>query len=178
MARLLHIPFAKVLIILITFVSVMKFTLLTVGKTTFPFVEEGLGLYEKRLGFYINYKRIEIPELKNARALSFEQIRQKEGTLIFKNIKPEDTVLLMDERGVQYDSLRWAEKMEGYMQAGRDVVFIIGGAYGFSKEVYNRANGMISLSKMTFSHQIVRVIFIEQLYRACTIIKGEPYHHK
>ena len=84
----------------------------------------------------------------------------------------------MDERGIQYDSIKWAEKMEGYMQAGRDVVFVIGGAYGFSREVYDRANGLVSLSKMTFSHQIVRVIFLEQLYRACTIIKGEPYHHK
>lgn len=169
---------AKVLIFLITFVSVMKFTLLTVGKTTFPFVEEGLCLYEKRLGFYINYQRVEIPELKSAKALSFQQIKQKEGTLILKSVKANDTLILMDERGIQYDSIKWAEKMEGYMQAGRDVVFVIGGAYGFSREVYDRANGLVSLSKMTFSHQIVRVIFLEQLYRACTIIKGEPYHHK
>lgn len=169
---------AKVLIFLITFVSVMRFTLLTVGKTTFPFVEEGLCLYEKRLGFYINYQRVEIPELKNAKALSFQQIKQKEGTLILKSVKANDTLILMDERGIQYDSIKWAEKMEGYMQAGRDVVFVIGGAYGFSREVYDRANGLVSLSKMTFSHQIIRVIFLEQLYRACTIIKGEPYHHK
>lgn len=169
---------AKVLIFLITFVSVMKFTLLTVGKTTFPFVEEGLCMYEKRLGFYINYQRVEITELKNAKALSFQQIKQKEGTLILKSVKANDTLILMDERGIQYDSIKWAEKMEGYMQAGRDVVFVIGGAYGFSREVYDRANGLVSLSKMTFSHQIIRVIFLEQLYRACTIIKGEPYHHK
>ena len=119
---------AKVLIFLITFVSVMKFTLLTVGKTTFPFVEEGLCMYEKRLGFYINYQRVEITELKNAKALSFQQIKQKEGTLILKSVKANDTLILMDERGIQYDSIKWAEKMEGYMQAGRDVVFVIGGA--------------------------------------------------
>ena len=108
---------AKVLIFLITFVSVMKFTLLTVGKTTFPFVEEGLCLYEKRLGFYINYQRVEIPELKNAKALSFQQIKQKEGTLILKSVKANDTLILMDERGIQYDSIKWAEKMEGVSYA-------------------------------------------------------------
>lgn len=177
-AWLMQIIIAKLLIFLITFVSVMKFTLLTVGKTTFPFVEEGLCLYEKRLSFYINYKRFEIPELKNAKALSVGQIKQKEGELILKNVKANDTLLLMDERGVQYDSIKWAEKVEGYIRSGKDVVFVIGGAYGFSEEVYNRADGLISLSKMTFSHQIIRVIFLEQLYRACTIIKGEPYHHK
>ena len=157
----------------------MKITLLLVGKTAFPYISEGIALYEKRLVHYVNYSRVEIPELKNAQALSREQIKEKEGELILKSIKNTDDVILLDERGSTYTSLEWAAHLHKKINyEGKDIVFVIGGSYGFSQKVYQRANGKISLSKMTFSHQIVRVIFLEQLYRAFTIIKGEPYHHE
>lgn len=150
-----------------------------VGKTAFPYINEGISLYEKRLSFYVNYSKIEIPELKGVSAMSQEQIKEKEGELILKNIKPSDEVILLDERGNLYTSEDWARHLEKkIVYGGKDIVFVIGGAYGFSSQVYKRANGMLSLSKMTFSHQIIRVIFLEQLYRAFTIIKGEPYHHR
>jgi 23S rRNA (pseudouridine1915-N3)-methyltransferase len=161
-----------------TFVN-MKITLLLVGKTAFPYINEGIAIYEKRLGHYVNYARVEIPELKNVQALSQEQIKEKEGELILKNIKNTDDVILLDERGSTFTSLEWASHLQKKMNyEGKDIVFVIGGAYGFSQKVYQRANSKMSLSKMTFSHQIIRVIFLEQLYRAFTIMKGEPYHHE
>ena len=157
----------------------MKITLLVVGKTAFPFINDGIALYEKRLGHYVNYARVEIPELKGVQALSQEQIKEREGELILKNIRNTDDVVLLDERGSIFSSIEWARHLEKKMVfEGKDIVFVIGGAYGFSQKVYQRANSRISLSKMTFSHQIIRVIFLEQLYRAFTIIKGEPYHHE
>ena len=127
----------------------------------------------------MNYARVEIPELKNVQALSQEQIKEKEGELILKNIKNTDDVILLDERGSTFTSLEWASHLQKKMNyEGKDIVFVIGGAYGFSQKVYQRANSKMSLSKMTFSHQIIRVIFLEQLYRAFTIMKGEPYHHE
>ena len=157
----------------------MKITLLLVGKTAFPYIMEGISLYEKRISFYVNYNRIDIPELKGVQALSKEQIKEKEGELILKNIKPTDHLVLLDERGKTFASEDWAQHLEKHITyTGKDIVFVIGGAYGFSKSVYSRANEMLSLSKMTFSHQIIRLIFLEQLYRAFTIIKGEPYHHR
>lgn len=157
----------------------MKISLLLIGKTAFPYLSEGISLYEKRLGFYTNYIRIEIPDLKSASSLSTEQIKSKEGELILKNVKPGDELILLDERGKQFASQEWASHLEKkLLYSGKDVVFVIGGAYGFSQEVYDRADEKISLSRMTFSHQMVRLIFLEQLYRAFTIMKGEPYHHK
>lgn len=157
----------------------MKISLLLVGKTAFPYINEGISIYEKRLGFYINYNRLEIPELKGVSAMREEQIREKEGELILKNIKQGDDVILLDERGKLFTSQEWAGHLEKkILYNTKDIVFVIGGAYGFSKAVYERADEMFSLSKMTFSHQIVRVIFLEQLYRAFTIMKGEPYHHR
>lgn len=157
----------------------MKVLLLVVGKTTFGFVNEAISLYEKRLKYYVNYSRIEIPELKGVQALSKEQIKEREGELILKNIKESDDLILLDERGAIYNSEEFAKVIENKITySSKDIVFVIGGAYGFSNKVYDRANGKISLSKMTFSHQIVRAIFLEQLYRAFTIIKGEPYHHR
>ncbi len=157
----------------------MKITLLSVGKTAFPYIGEGMAIYEKRLSYYINYSRVEIPELKGVSAMSQDVIKEKEGELILKNIKPADDVVLLDERGDYFSSEDWARHLEKkILYNGKDIVFVIGGAYGFSKEVYKRANGMLSLSRMTFSHQIIRVIFLEQLYRAFTIMKGEPYHHR
>ena len=127
----------------------------------------------------MNYSKVEIPELKGVSSMSQEQIKEKEGEQILKNMKPTDDVVLLDERGEFYTSENWARHLEKkIVYNGKDSVFVIGGAYGFSDSVYKRANGMLSLSKMTFSHQIIRVIFLEQLYRAFTIMKGEPYHHR
>ncbi len=142
-------------------------------------VRVGLELYVSRLVHYVQFNLVEIPELKNVSALTKDQIKEKEGALIMKNLKTSDDVILLDEHGRQYSSMEFARLIEDKMsRSGKDIVFVIGGAYGFSKEVYDRSNGLISLSKMTFSHQMVRTIFTEQLYRAFTIIKGEPYHHE
>ena len=157
----------------------MKITLLTVGRTDVRWVKEGLDTYTSRLIHYIPFQIQEIPELKNVSSFSKEQIKTKEGELILKSLKPSDEVILLDEHGREYSSMEFARSMEDRISRGsRDIVFVIGGAYGFSAEVYGRADGKISLSKMTFSHQMVRTIFAEQLYRAFTIMKGEPYHHE
>ena len=157
----------------------MKITLLTVGKTDRDWVKQGLDIYVSRLKHYIPFSLVEIPELKNVSALSKDQIKIREGELILKNIRPTDDVILMDERGREYTSVELAKVIqEKISYIGKDMVFVIGGAYGFSQDVYSRANSRISLSKMTFSHQMVRAIFAEQLYRAFTIMKGEPYHHE
>lgn len=157
----------------------MKITLLTVGKTDKDWVRQGLDIYVSRLKHYIPFAIVEIPELKGVSSLTKEQIKTREGELILKNIRPTDDVILMDERGKQHSSVELAKVIQDKISyAGKDIVFVIGGAYGFSDPVYVRANSKISLSRMTFSHQMVRVIFAEQLYRAFTIIRGEPYHHE
>lgn len=157
----------------------MKITLLTVGKTDKDWVKQGLDIYTSRLKHYIPFCISEIPELKNVSALTKDQIKIKEGELILKNIKPADDVILLDEHGKEYTSTGFASFLQKKMVSeGRDIVFVIGGAYGFSEDVYKRANSKISLSLMTFSHQMVRAIFAEQIYRAFTIMKGEPYHHE
>lgn len=156
----------------------MKITLLTVGKTLKGWIKDGLEIYSGRLGHYVGFTVNEIPELKNVSALTREQIKKKEGELILKALKPDDTVVLLDERGKERGSAEWAAVLEQEMAKGRNIVYVVGGAYGFSSDVYARADGMISLSRMTFSHQMVRVIFAEQLYRAFTIINNEPYHHE
>lgn len=157
----------------------MKITLLTVGKTDKDWVKQGAEIYASRLKHYISFSINEIPELKNVSSLSREQIKTKEGELILKNVKPTDDVILMDEHGKEYTSVEFAGLLQNKINyEGKDMVFVIGGAYGFSEAVYKRANSKISLSRMTFSHQMVRAIFAEQIYRAFTIIKGEPYHHE
>ena len=157
----------------------MKITLLTVGKTDKDWVRQGMDIYVSRLKHYIPFSVVEIPELKNVSALTKDQIKTKEGELILKNIKPTEDVILLDERGREFSSMEFAKALQDKISyIGKDIVFIIGGAYGFSDAVKQRANSKISLSKMTFSHQIIRVIFLEQLYRAFTIMKGEPYHHE
>lgn len=156
----------------------MKITLLTVGKTDKGWIKDGLGIYMDRLSHYVGFEMKEIPELKNVSGLTKEQIKQKEGELILKNLRSDDTVILLDEHGEESSSMQWSRNLEKLMQKGRNLVYVVGGAYGFSPEVYARKNAMISLSRMTFSHQMIRVIFVEQLYRAFTIINGEPYHHE
>ena len=157
----------------------MRITLLTVGKTDIKWVSEGLEVYSSRLRHYIPFEIKEIPELKNVSSLSRDQIRTAEGKLILKNLRDSDEVVLLDEHGREVRSVEFASMLEKRLSASsRDLVFVIGGAYGFSTEVYERASSKISLSKMTFSHQMVRTIFVEQLYRAFTIIRGESYHHE
>ena len=156
----------------------MRVSLITVGKTDIKWVSEGLEVYSSRLRHYIPFELREIPELKNASSLSRDQIKSAEGKLILKSLKDSDDLILLDERGKEFRSVEFADWLQKKMAAGRDLVFVIGGAYGFSQEVYQRAGSIISLSKMTFSHQMVRTIFVEQLYRALTILKGESYHHE
>ena len=156
-----------------------KITLLTVGKTDVRWVREGLELYMERVSHYVPFAVDEIPELKNVSALSRDQIKEKEGEILLKKIRDKDCVMLLDERGTEYGSTDFAAFVQEKIARGnRDIVFVIGGAYGFSQALYSRADHLISLSKMTFSHQMVRTIFLEQLYRAFTIIRGEPYHHR
>ena len=157
----------------------MKITLLTVGKTDMAWVKEGLEMYRSRLVHYIPFAISEIPALKGVASLSRQQIKEKEGERILAVLKPADELILLDERGRKFRSLDFASYLEKKLSAGgRDLVFAIGGAYGFSEEVYSRASGMIALSDMTFSHQMVRTVFAEQLYRAFTIMRGEPYHNE
>ena len=157
----------------------MKIALLTVGKTDRDWVRQGLDIYMARLKHYIPFSINEIPELKNVSSLSKDQIKTREGELIMKNLKPTDDVILLDEHGKEYSSVEFASLLQKKISyEGKDIVFVIGGAYGFSEQVYKRANSKISLSRMTFSHQMVRAIFAEQIYRAFTIMKGEPYHHE
>ncbi|MGM9738529.1 MAG: 23S rRNA (pseudouridine(1915)-N(3))-methyltransferase RlmH [Candidatus Cryptobacteroides sp.] len=157
----------------------MKITLLTVGKTDVRWVREGLELYVSRLSHYAKFSVKEIPELKNVSALTREQIKEKEGDLVLAAVAPSDELVLLDERGRRFRSVEFASFLQDRLaRSGRDIVFVIGGAYGFPEKVYDRAGSMISLSEMTFSHQMVRVIFAEQLYRAFTIMRGEPYHHE
>lgn len=156
----------------------MKITLLVVGKTTDSHIETLIQEYQKRLTHYLPFTLQVIPELKNTKALTSEQQKQAEGELILRTITPTTDLILLDEHGKEYRSIEFADYIQKRMSSGRDVVFVVGGPYGFSEAVYQRANGKISLSKMTFSHQMVRLFFVEQIYRAMTILRGEPYHHE
>ena len=156
----------------------MKIILLTVGKTTNPHLIKLQEEYQSRLKFYIPYESSVIPELKNTKNLSITEQLEKEADLILKQLETSDEVILLDEKGKQFTSVGFSEFISKKMLAShKRMVFVVGGPYGFSERVYNRANGMVSLSAMTFSHQMIRLIFVEQLYRAMTILKGEPYHH-
>lgn len=156
----------------------MKITLLVVGKTTDTRVETLIQDYQKRLTHYIPFSLQVITELKNTKSLSPDQQKQAEGELILRSIAQSVDLLLLDEHGKEFRSIEFADYVQKKMSSGRDIVFVVGGPYGFSNEVYQRANGKISLSKMTFSHQMVRLFFVEQIYRAMTILRGEPYHHE
>lgn len=157
----------------------MKITLLAVGKTGKGWIRDGLDIYLSRLKHYVPFGITEIPELKNVSSFTKEQIKVREGELILKNVQQSDELILLDERGKEYSSTEMAALLQDKMsRGGKDIVFVIGGAYGFSDEVYRRACSRISLSRMTFSHQMIRIIFTEQIYRAFTIMRGEPYHHE
>jgi len=156
----------------------MKIEFWLTGKTTQDFVEEGMAIYVKRLKHYLPFEVVVIPALKKTKGLSIEQIKTKEGEDILKRIGNDDYLILLDDKGKQYASPEFAKYMERLLQQPqRKAIFLVGGAYGFSQKIYDRANTKFSLSKMTFSHQMVRVFFTEQLYRAMTILKNEPYHH-
>lgn len=157
----------------------MKVCLLVIGKTDTDYIRDGIREYEKRLSFYVPYEMKVIPDIKQAKNLSEMQQKEREGELIMKQLETSDRVVLLDEKGREYTSKGFADFLAQKMLAGnKRLVFVIGGPYGFSEQVYQRANEKISLSRMTFSHQMVRMIFAEQLYRAMTILKGEPYHHE
>lgn len=155
----------------------MKITLLVVGKTTDARLEALIREYQDRLKHYVPFELVVIPELKNAKSLSQEQQKQAEGELILKAVGRSQVVLL-DEHGREYRSIEFADYLQRQMSSGQDLTFVVGGPYGFSRQVYDRANGKISLSQMTFSHQMIRLLFVEQIYRAMTILRNEPYHHE
>lgn len=156
----------------------MKVTLILNGKTEDDYLIKGCAIYENRLKHYLPFDTIVIPALKNTKALSVEQQKQKESELLFKLLQPSDKLILLDENGKEHNSVSFSEFMQQQMNSGiKNLIFVVGGPYGFSEETYKRANGKIALSKMTFSHQMVRLFFVEQLYRAMTIIRNEPYHH-
>ena len=156
----------------------MRITLLVVGKTTDPRLQSLIEDYQQRLKHYIPFEFVVLPDIKNAKTLSREQLKSAEGQAILSFLTPAMDVLLLDEHGREFRSIEYADFLQKKMGSGRDLTLVIGGAYGFSKEVYNRANGKISLSQMTFSHQMIRLMAIEQIYRAMTILRGEPYHHE
>ncbi|MBQ4008088.1 MAG: 23S rRNA (pseudouridine(1915)-N(3))-methyltransferase RlmH [Muribaculaceae bacterium] len=157
----------------------MKITLAVVGKTSTGYLEQGVAEYVRRLSHYVSFNIQYIADLKNTKNLTVEQQKTSEGKLIIQSLEKSDYVVLLDEHGREYTSLQFADYVQKRMSSGvRRVVFVVGGPYGFSQEVYDRANDKLSLSKMTFSHEMIRLIFTEQLYRAYTIMNHEPYHHE
>jgi len=160
-------------------VQKMKIVLVVLGKTNEKYLIEGISDYQKRLKHYINFEIVEILNIKNVKNFSEKQLIRKEGEMILKQINTSDYLVLLDDQGNDFSSPSFAEKLQQWMISGKKrLVFVVGGAYGFSQEVYNRGNEKLSLSRMTFSHQMVRLFFVEQLYRGYTILNNEPYHHK
>ena len=156
----------------------MKITLLVVGKTTDKRLTSLISDYKQRLSHYVPFELAVIPDLKNAKSLTVDQIKSAEGELILRALTQAMDVILLDEHGREYRSIEFADYLQKKMSSGKDLTLVIGGPYGFSKEVYQRANGKLSLSQMTFSHQMIRLMAIEQIYRAMTILRNEPYHHE
>ena len=157
----------------------MEISLIVIGKTNARYLQEGIDEYIKRLKHYIPYSITVLPDIKNTKKLTEEQQKEAEGKLMLDALKPGDCLVLLDERGKEFTSGAFADYLQRKMNAGlRRLVFVIGGPYGFSQSVYDRADEKISLSKMTFSHEMIRLFFTEQIYRAMTIQRGEPYHHQ
>ena len=156
----------------------MEITLITVGKTTTEYIQTGINEYIKRLKRYIPFSIKHLPDIKNARKLSENQQKEEEGKLILAELSASDHVVLLDERGMMLTSREFSDFLQKGMLGGKKrMIFLVGGPYGFSHAVYERANAKLSFSKMTFSHEMIRLFFTEQVYRAMTILKGEPYHH-
>lgn len=157
----------------------MQIKLLAIGKTDNKQLQELINEYQKRLGHYIKFDFEIIPDIKNVKNLSESQQKQKEGEQILSKVIKSDMLILLDENGKELDSVAFSNYLQKHMNSGiKQLVFVIGGPYGFSENVYKRANSKLALSKMTFSHQMVRLFFIEQLYRGFTILRNEPYHHR
>lgn len=157
----------------------MNIKLIAIGKTDHQALRELQEVYTKRLGHYVNFNLVIIPDIRNTKNLSEDQQKSREGELILKEIQNTDKLVLLDEKGKDFTSEGFAGFLQKEMNSGlKQLVFVIGGPYGFSEEVYKKAMGRISLSKMTFSHQMIRIFFTEQLYRAFTILRNEPYHHR
>ena len=157
----------------------MKIVLLTIGKTSEKYLIEGIAQYQKRLKHYTHFEMIEILNIKNAKNFSNAELIKKEGELILKQLQRSDHLVILDDKGNDFTSPKFSEKLQNWMLSGKKrLVFVIGGSYGFSEQVYARGNEKLSLSKMTFSHQMVRLFFIEQIYRGYTILNNEPYHHQ
>ena len=151
---------------------------MVVGKTAFDYLKVGEEIYQDRLKHYCIFERIEVQDVKNPKNFSKEEIKRKEAISILSKLSPNDFLILMDENGKEFSSFELANWIEKRNLLPQNIVFLIGGAYGFDSSLYQRMNMKLALSRMTFSHQMVRVIFLEQLYRAFTITKGEPYHHE
>lgn len=157
----------------------MQIKLIAIGKTDDKQLLQLIEQYQKRLKHYVKFALEIIPDIKNAKNLSEKQQKEKEGELILKKINPTDKLILLDENGKQFNSVDFSNYLQKHMNAGvKQLVFVIGGPYGFSEQVYQKAQGKVSLSKMTFSHQMIRLFMVEQLYRGFTILKNEPYHHR
>ena len=157
----------------------MKVELWQIGKTAFSYLEEGMKIYESRIGRYLPFSIDTLPDIKNAQNLSPELLKTREGEAVLARLKPGDYLALLDERGKAFTSVEWAHFLEKeLMMPHKRMIYLIGGAYGFSPEVYERADAKIALSKMTFSHQMIRLFFLEQLYRGMSILRNEPYHNE
>lgn len=156
----------------------MKTLFVVVGKTVDKNLKRLIDDYAARVGHYIPFEVEVVPDLKNTKSLSPELQRQREGEALLKVFRPGDTIILLDERGKEYRSVDFATRLQKLFQTSRRLLFVIGGSYGFSEAVYAMASAQLSISQMTFSHQMIRLLFVEQLYRALTIINGEPYHHE
>ena len=157
----------------------MKIKLLAIGKTDDKHLISLIETYKQRLKHYINFELEIIPDIKNVKNLSQVQQKEKEGELILKKLTNTDVLLLLDEKGKEMRSIDFTKFLQKKMNSGiKQLVFVIGGPYGFSENIYKKSQGKISLSKMTFSHQMIRLFVVEQIYRAFTILKNEPYHHE
>ena len=156
----------------------MKITLLAIGKTGTKYLQEGIDIYTKRIGHYVPFELKILPDVKTTKSLTADKQKSMEGDMFLSAIQPGDVVVLLDERGKEMTSREFSVYLDRKMvTVAKNLIFVIGGPYGFSAEMYDRANEKLSLSKMTFSHEMIRLFFTEQIYRAMTILKGEPYHH-
>jgi 23S rRNA (pseudouridine1915-N3)-methyltransferase len=157
----------------------MRIKLLVIGKTDDKDLNNLIQNYQNRLKHYIKFELEIIPDIKNVKNLSQDQQKEKEGALILKQLQPTDILILLDEKGKEFRSVEFSKYLQKKMNSGiKQLVFVIGGPYGFSTKVYSKSQGTVSFSKMTFSHQMIRLFIVEQIYRACTILKNEPYHHE
>lgn len=156
----------------------MEICVLNVGKSATPWIEEGINIYNTRIKKYIKFSSLSLPDIKNVKSLTKEMIKEEEGKILMQQFLPSDFVVLLDEKGKEYTSREYAEWIQKQMNSGKKrMILVIGGPYGFSKEIYERADAKIALSKMTFTHEMAKLLILEQTYRAMTIMKGEPYHH-